>query len=141
MEEAERKIQGTLDELKLKHEEDISKFEEDNKKELKRQSEIAQKLEDQIKQMEKENKDIRDEKETQYWEEIEQIREKNKEELYKITKAGMDAKAELTLITEKYSAAKAEKDGFEQQINEKTEELKAETKKQATLRSEIEGQK
>ena len=83
---------------------------------------------------------IRDELENKFWADIDSIKEKNKNQLYMITKQGMDAKAELTLTTEKYNKSKSEKEGYEQTIKEKQDNLNSEIQKTQTLKSEIENQ-
>lgn len=141
MEKEQKKIHDEMDRLRDEHDAAIEKLREDNRKELKKQSETVDKLSNQIKEMESENKKIRDEREIQYWEEIDAIKEKNKAELYKITKAGMDAKADLTLTNEKCNKSKSEREGYEQTIKEKQDQLNNEIQKQTTLRGEIEGQR
>jgi len=102
--------------------------------------EMAKKLLEESSKMGNENKKIRDDLEEMFWHEIDAIKEKNKNQLYQQTKQGMDAKAELTLTTEKHSKSKAEKEGYEQTIKEKQDNLNNEIQKQLTLKSEIENQ-
>ena len=52
--------------------------------------------------MQKDNKAIRDEKENQEWNKIDEIKEKNKEKLFSVTKVGLNSKAELTLTNNKF---------------------------------------
>ena len=54
-----------------------------------------------------EHKEERENIENQAWEDIDRIKEKNKEELAKIIDAGMQSKAELTLMTNDYKKAKS----------------------------------
>lgn len=49
--------------------------------------------------MMREHKDMRENIENEAWDKIDQIKEKNKEELAKIIDAGMQSKADLTLVT------------------------------------------
>ena len=58
----------------------------------------------------KEHKDARENIENDAWDKIDQIKEKNKEELAKIIDNGMQSKANLTLITNDYKEAKARKE-------------------------------
>ena len=109
MEEEGHRFEQQFRELELQHHESLEKLEEDNRKEVDKIRDAARKLTDQIKSMEIENKKERDELESMYWSQIDQLKEKNKAQLYQITKQGMDAKAELTLTTEKYNKSKAEK--------------------------------
>jgi len=57
-----------------------------------------------------EHKQMREHIENDAWDKIDQIKEKNKEELAKIIDAGMESKANLTLITNDYKAAKSTKE-------------------------------
>jgi hypothetical protein len=56
------------------------------------------------------HKEEREKIENQTWEDIDRIKEKNKEELAKIIDAGMQSKAELTLMTNDYKKAKKNKE-------------------------------
>jgi hypothetical protein len=56
------------------------------------------------------HKDERDLIENQAWEDIDRIKEKNKEELAKIIDAGMQSKADLTMMTNDYKKAKSKKE-------------------------------
>ena len=52
--------------------------------------------------MEKQYKTVRDDKENEEWNKIDEIKEKNKEQLYKVTKEGLNSKAELTITNNKF---------------------------------------
>ena len=56
------------------------------------------------------HKEEREKIENQTWEDIDRIKEQNKEELAKIIDAGMQSKAELTLMTNDYKKAKKNKE-------------------------------
>jgi cilia- and flagella-associated protein 57 len=129
-----------MDQLKQEHEEAMENLRVDNEKELRKMSEMVQELSEKIKKMEIENKETRDKLEAKYWEEIDEMKERNKNELYRQTTLGMDAKAELTMTKDKLDNAKLEKDSKEQAIKEKEELLANEIKTQRNLRSEIENQ-
>lgn len=60
--------------------------------------------------MMKDHKDQREHIENEAWENIDKIKEKNKEELNKIIELGMSSKAALTLITNEYKESKSKKD-------------------------------
>lgn len=60
--------------------------------------------------MMKEEKDTREKIENDAWDKIDHIKEKNKEDLAKIIDAGMESKANLTLITNDYKEAKSKKE-------------------------------
>ena len=140
MKEEEDKINQQMDELRIQHEESLEKINLDNEKEIRKMSDMVGELSDQLKKMDGDNKITRDKLENMYWEEIDEMKEKNKNELYKQTELGMNAKAELTLTTDKYTKAKTEKEGFEQTIKEKEELLGNEIQNQRALKSEIENQ-
>lgn len=140
MNEEEKKYRAQMEELVKEHEEAMESLAIDNSKELKKMEEEANKLTEDIKNMEEENKKVRDERENMYWNEIDAMKERNKNELYKITKQGLEAKAELTLTTDKYSKSKTEKEGFEQTIKEKLDQLNTEISQQHALQGEIENQ-
>ena len=73
--------------------------------------------------MMKEHKDQRDKIENDAWDRIDQIKEKNKEELAKIIDAGMQSKANLTLITNDYKEAKSKKETLQRDIKDKQTKL------------------
>lgn len=79
---------------------------EEHKFQLQEQMEITARLKLEIERMVKENKDVREEIENKAWNEIDAIKEKNKEELLKITQIGMNSKADLQLINSKFSPLK-----------------------------------
>jgi hypothetical protein len=56
------------------------------------------------------HKQMRETIENDAWDKIDTIKEKNKEELAKIIDAGMESKANLTLITNDYKDAKSTKE-------------------------------
>lgn len=56
------------------------------------------------------HKEMREKIENDAWDEIDQIKERNKEELAKIIEQGMNSKASLTLITNEYKESKSKKD-------------------------------
>ena len=78
--------------------------------ELERQIKETNRLKEQIEMMMKNHKDMREKIENDAWEEIDRIKEKNKEELAKIIEQGMSSKAALTLITNDYKESRSKKD-------------------------------
>ena len=60
--------------------------------------------------MMKDHKDQREQIENEAWENVDKIKERNKEELNKIIELGMSSKASLTLITNEYKESKSKKD-------------------------------
>jgi len=70
-------------------------------------------LTEEISNLEKGNKFVRDDKENDEWNKIDEIKEKNKEDLMKVTKIGLNSKAELTITNNKFTEAKRKKDAVE----------------------------
>ena len=68
-------------------------------------------------------KEKREQMETDAWNNIDQIKEQNKEQLTLITEAGLKSKADLQLISNKYKDAKNRKDGLVRDINENKNKL------------------
>lgn len=64
------------------------------------------------------HKEERERIENESWEEIDRIKEKNKEELAKIIDAGMQSKAELTIMTNLYKSSKNTKEEAIKEISE-----------------------
>lgn len=91
--------------------------------------------------MVEENKEIREEIENKAWNEIDAIKEKNKEELLKITQIGMNSKADLQLINSKYQDSKKKKDEKSRDIQEKDALLTQQLQTTASMKQEIDGQK
>lgn len=89
----------------------------------------------------KEHKDQRDKIENDAWDRIDQIKEKNKEELAKIIDAGMQSKANLTLITNDYKEAKSKKETLQREIHEKQTKLNDLIQQTNSLRQQIQSQK
>lgn len=139
--EEENLHQEKLADLYEQHSQVIKKMQEDYKIEIEEQSKKTAILSQQIKQMEIENKEIRDQIENDAWEEIDSIKEKNKEELLKITKIGMDSKAELQLTNNKFLEQKKNRDSLVGDIQEKQTLLNGENTKTKSFRQEIQGQK
>ncbi len=63
---------------------------------------IKRKLTEEITKLEKDYKKVWDDKENDEWNKIDEIKEHNKEQLYKVTKEGLNSKAELTITNNKF---------------------------------------
>ena len=85
-------------------------------KEIEEKEEIQRVLRDETKTLEGQHKTVRDDKETNEWEKIDTIKEKNKEELMKVTKQGLNAKADLTITNNKFREAKIKKETVERNL-------------------------
>jgi hypothetical protein len=75
---------------------------------------------DETKRLENSHKNVRDGKENDEWEKIDSIKEKNKEELMKVTRQGLNAKAELTMTNNKFREAKIKKETVERALSDLT---------------------
>jgi len=87
------------------------------------------------------HKQEREKIENDAWEEIDRIKEKNKEELAKIIDAGMQSKAELTLMTNVYKQAKSKKEETQKDIHEQQQKLNELIQNTNSLRQQIHSQK
>ena len=69
--------------------------------------------------MMREHTQMREKIENEAWDKIDQIKERNKEELAKIIDAGMESKANLTLVTNDFKERKSQRDQLGRDITEK----------------------
>lgn len=83
---------------------------------------------------------MRDDKENEEWNKIDEIKEKNKEQLYKVTKEGLNSKAELTITNNKFQEAKWKKEQFSRELDEITNLLQIELTHTNTYKQEIDTQ-
>lgn len=91
--------------------------------------------------MDKEQKTYRDDKEGEEWNKIDEIKEKNKEELYVKTKFGLKSKAELTLTNTKFLESKRKREANERELDELTNQLDNELQQTTLNKGEIESHK
>lgn len=110
----------------LTHESLMEKLNRDQ--ELERQELEAQKksLSLEIEQMVKSHKENRERVENETWEQIESIKEKNKQELAMEVDKGMKQRTELILIKNKYRKEEMERETHRNTINEQQAMLSAE---------------
>lgn len=80
-------------------------------------------LKERIEMMMKEHKETREKIENDAWDKIDQIKEKNKEELAKIIDAGMESKANLTLVTNDFKERRSQRDQLTRDMTEKQSKL------------------
>ena len=112
------KFEMLMSEIYLKHEtlmEDMHRDQQLEKDELESQK---KKLSEEIEGMIATHGKKREEVENNTWEQIEMIKEKNKEELISEIDIGMKYKSDLTLIQNEFRVKKAEKTTLDQQKNE-----------------------
>ena len=77
---------------------------------------------------------MRERIENEAWDEIDILKDKNKEELAKHIDAGMESKCNLTMINNEFKAKRNEKETANRQIEEKASELKNLAKTTANLK-------
>ena len=82
--EEARKFNEQLNQLYMNHERIIKELQQEQKIELEQQIKETNRLKEQIESMMRDHKDQREKIENDAWDEIDQIKEKNKEELAKI---------------------------------------------------------
>ena len=87
--------------------------------------------------MNNDHQEMRERIENEAWDEIDILKDKNKEELAKHIDAGMESKCNLTMINNEYRAKKNEKETALRQIEEKSAELKALSKTTSNLKQQI----
>jgi len=80
----------------------------------------------QIEQMNKSHREERERVENQTWDEIEEIKEKNKRDLAWHVDHGMKMKSELTLIKNEYRHKEQEMEALRQKIKEQNQDLNTE---------------
>lgn len=135
-----RKFEERLNELSLHHEKIIKELKQDQKIDLDKQEDDTNKLKETMEMMMKNHKELREKMENDAWEEIDILRDKNKEELAKHIDAGMESKCHLTMINNEHKAKKTEKETAVRQIEEKQQELSNLYKTTNNLKQQIESQ-
>ena len=118
-----RRFEERLNELSLHHEKIIKELIQDQKLQLDRQISETDRLKEKIEHMMKTHKAERETIENNTWIKIDDLKDKNKEQLAKKIDMGMQSKCNLTLIHNDFKRKKAERDGQEKEIEKKTEEL------------------
>lgn len=83
---------------------------------------------------------MREQIENEAWEEIDQIRDRNKEELARLIDAGMESKCSLTMVNNDWRMKRAEKEQENDKITKKQEELDELYRKTNQLKQTIESQ-
>ena len=76
-------------------------------------------LKETIEKMMKEHSSLREKIENDAWEEIDILKDKNKEELAKHIDAGMDSKCSLTMINNEFKMKRQEKENEQKKITQK----------------------
>ena len=98
-------------------------------------------LSQEIEQMVRSHKEKREQVENQTWEDIEGIKEKNKNELARMVDTGMRQKSELTLIRNQYRNQEQDKENLRQETEQQTADLNTEIANSAREKQHIESMK
>mmetsp|Transcript_34020 Transcript_34020/g.25111 ORF Transcript_34020/g.25111 Transcript_34020/m.25111 type:complete len:144 (+) Transcript_34020:745-1176(+) len=109
-EEEAKRFEKKFQDMISEHNEYIEQLEREQKVELENQIKDTNRLKEQIEEMMKKHKEMRDNIENEAWDKIDQIKERNKEELAKIIDAGMESKANLTLVTNDFKERRSQRD-------------------------------
>ena len=141
MQDEENEYKEQLNQLNIQHKEAFAKIQKANEAELQEKEEIKLKLTEEIRDLEKLNKTVRDDKENEEWEKIDTIKEQNKEELMKVTTIGLSSKAELTLTNSNFTKKKKEKDTVQRELQELSNQLQTELSLTNNYKNEIDSQK
>ena len=114
-----RKFEERLHELTLYHEKITNELEQDQQIDLNRQTQETNMLKETMEKLMKDHSKLREDIETEAWEQIDILRDKNKEELAKHIDNGMDSKCSLTMINNDYRLKKQSKEEEQRKISEK----------------------
>jgi hypothetical protein len=123
--------------LSLHHEKIIKELIQDQKLQLDRQISETNRLKEKIEHMMKTHKVERESIESNTWNKIDELKDKNKELLAKKIDNGMQSKCNLTLIHNDFRQKKEERDDQEKIIGNKTEELNELYKSTNNLKQQI----
>ena len=91
-------------------------------------------LREEMESIMKDHKEEREQIENDAWEEIDAMRDKNKEELAKHIDAGMESKCSLTMVTNDKQLKEQEKKSEKKKIDDKQKELAALMKQTSNLK-------
>jgi len=97
-------------------------------------------LKETMEKLMKDHSHLREKIENDAWEEIDLLRDKNKEELAKHIDAGMDSKCSLTMINNDYRLKRQAKEEEQRKISEKQSQLNLLYKQTNNLKQTIESQ-
>jgi len=135
-----RRFEERLNELTLYHGKIIKEMEKDQRMESDKQNDMTQKLNEEINRMMEAHRNERESIENDTWKRIDDLRNKNKEDLGKIIDEGMKAKADLTLALNMFKKRNEEKELKNNDIVRKAGELTELNKKTNALQQTIESQ-
>jgi hypothetical protein len=138
-EDESKKYNERLNELYIHHTNVIKQLNAEHKIELEKQISETNSLKSKMEAMCENHKGDREKIENEAWNKIDEIKEKNKEELAKITEAGLRSKADLQLINNKYMDSKKQKDQLIRDIQEKQTHLNSQIQLTNNMKQEIDG--
>lgn len=124
----------------LEHDKLLEKMHADNELERNELEQEKVELSEKIEKVLKLHKQQREDTENNKWEEIEAIKEKNKEELAERVDKSMQEKASLTLISNELQQHKNKAKGLQNQIEEMDKKLKDEVQEAQTKRATLKSQ-
>lgn len=124
----------------LEHDKLLEKMHADNELERNELEQEKVELSERIEKVLKLHKHQREDTENNKWEEIEAIKEKNKEELAERVDKSMQEKASLTLISNELQQHKNKAKGLQNQIEEMDKKLKDEVQEAQTKRATLKSQ-
>lgn len=124
----------------LEHDKLLEKMHADNELERNELEQEKIELSEKIEKVLKLHKQQREDTENNKWEEIEAIKEKNKEELAERVDKSMQEKASLTLISNELQQHKNKAKGLQNQIEEMDKKLKDEVQEAQTKRATLKSQ-
>jgi hypothetical protein len=118
-EEEARKYNDRLNELYIQHNEKMKELTAEHREELEQQIKETNDLKNEMERMVKEHKEQREQIENDAWNQIDVIKEKNKEELVRITEQGLKSKADLQMTNNRYIEFRKKMDTYNRSIQEK----------------------
>jgi cilia- and flagella-associated protein 57 len=116
-------------------------MDEDNRIASKEQNELMDKLQQEIKSLEREHQEVRDDIEQKAENEINQIKIENSAEILKITESGLLSRGKLQGTMKLLADKQTEVEELRRDIKKKEEDLKNQIDSNINLRQEIKGQR
>ena len=138
--EDNKKFEARLNELTIQHEKIIKELNHEQKIDADRQTQEKNMLAEEIEQMMRAHKEEREKLENDAWEEIDILKDRNKEELAKHIDAGMESKCQLTMVSNEFKTKEAEQKQEENNILKMQNDLSELWKKTNHLKQTIESQ-
>lgn len=135
-----KRFEAQLTDVYLEHDKLLEKMHSDFTAEREQLDEDKRRLSEKIEKMLKKHMEDRVKVENQKWDEIEALKEKNKEELADKIDKGMQEKASLTLIINDFRERNNRKIQFQNTIDELDKNLKEQMETAATKKAQLKSQ-